>query len=424
MKNGVKIVLVAVVILLGSFLYSRGYVKKFADGMAENMSKVICRYIAPGHYYYINIDKKVVGIGESFVNTFLPAGGYVSENLAHNAGMTALEKATEEAPLPAPTEQHKSQIQPETEAQTESREGKVVLFKGIEEVPPETQKPTEAPTASKNPVAVNANSAKLITGSVYSKAQLVDYNFLMSKFYTVPNATELGPDKLRPDEFLEKNLAIEKVANEPQILIFHTHSQETFVDSIPGDTSTSIVGVGDYLATLLHDKYGYNCIHDTTVYDLVNGKLDRSEAYTYAEQNVQKILDANPGIKVVIDLHRDGVDSNTHLVTTVNGKPTAKIMFFNGLSYSRLNGDITHLPNPNRDDNLAMSLQMQLLGEAYYPGFLRRIYVNAYRYSLHMAGRSLLVEAGAQNNTVDEVKNAMEPLADILDKLLRGEKAY
>jgi stage II sporulation protein P len=118
------------------------------------------------------------------------------------------------------------------------------------------------------------------------------------------------------------------------------------------------------------------------------------------------------------------VAETTHLVTEVDGKQMAKIMFFNGLSYSRLNGDIDYLYNPYRDDNLSMSLQMQLLGEAYYPGFLRNIYVNAYRYCLHKRARSMLIEAGAQTNTVQEVKNAMEPLADLLDKFLSGEKVY
>ena len=51
----------------------------------------------------------------------------------------------------------------------------------------------------------------------------------------------------------------------------------------------------------------------------------------------------NPTIEVAIDLHRDGVAEGTHLVTEVNGKPTAKIMYFNGLSRSRTNGDIDYL---------------------------------------------------------------------------------
>lgn len=78
------------------------------------------------------------------------------------------------------------------------------------------------------------------------------------------------------------------------------------MDTVEGDTSTTIVGVGDYLTDILTNTYGYNVYHDTSVYDYVDGKLDRSKAYTYAEENVAKILEENPSIEVVIDLHRDG----------------------------------------------------------------------------------------------------------------------
>lgn len=269
--------------------------------------------------------------------------------------------------------------------------------------------------------AISTNTAK---GSVYQRADLNNNDFLRRNFYTITSITSLDDTMLRAEEFLDKNLAVTHDASTPQILIFHTHSQEAFADSTERDVNTSIVGVGNYLTQLLTEKYGYNVIHDTSVYDYIDGTLDRSKAYTYAENGVQGILDANPSIEVVIDLHRDGVAESTHLVTEQNGKEMSKIMFFNGVSYSNNIGDIGYLYNPNRDENLAMSLQMQLLGEAYYPGFLRNIYINAYRYCLHMRGKSMLIEAGAQTNTVQEEMNAMEPLADMLDKLLRGEKAY
>ena len=227
----------------------------------------------------------------------------------------------------------------------------------------------------------NIISRNTVSGAVYDKSQLTDYNFVRSHFYTVTSITDLTDSILRPAEFIEK-----------------------------------------YLTELLVNKYGYNVIHDTSVYDYVDGKLDRSKAYTYAENGIEKILADNPTIEVVIDLHRDGVADTTHLLTNIDGKDMARVMLFNGLSYSKVNGDIAYLNNPYRDDNLAMSLQMQLLGEAYYPGYLRNIYVNAYRYCLHKRGRSMLIEAGAQTNTVGEVKNAMEPLADILNKCLSGEK--
>ena len=283
----------------------------------------------------------------------------------------------------------------------------------------ESDKATGGETESEK--STNIIAADTVTGNVYDRQDLNDYNFCQ-QFYTVTSITSLTKEIFRPSEFLDKDMKITHDSSSPQILIFHTHSQEKFADSTDDD-STSILGVGDYLTELLTGK-GYNVIHDRSVYDYVDGKLDRSKAYTYAEQGIESILESNPSIEVVIDLHRDGVADTTHLVTVVDGRQMAKIMFFNGISYSNVKGNINYLYNPYRDDNLAMSLQMHLIGEAYYPGFLRRNYINAYRYCLHERAKSMLIEAGAQTNTFEEVKNAMEPLADMLDKLLTGVRAY
>ena len=283
----------------------------------------------------------------------------------------------------------------------------------------ESDKATGGETESEK--STNIIAADTVTGNVYDRQDLNDYNFCQ-QFYTVTSITSLTKEIFRPSEFLDKDMKITHDSSSPQILIFHTHSQEKFADSTDDD-STSILGVGDYLTELLTGK-GYNVIHDRSVYDYVDGKLDRSKAYTYAEQGIESILESNPSIEVVIDLHRDGVADTTHLVTEVDGRQMAKIMFFNGISYSNVKGNINYLYNPYRDDNLAMSLQMHLIGEAYYPGFLRRNYINAYRYCLYERAKSMLIEAGAQTNTFEEVKNAMEPLADMLDKLLTGVRAY
>lgn len=247
--------------------------------------------------------------------------------------------------------------------------------------------------------------------------KLRDFNYLLRNYYTVDSTTTIGAEQLNVDELLSKNMKINKQSNGPKVLIFHTHSQEAFADSKKGDTSTTIVGMGEYLTKLLNEK-GIETIHHTGVYDLINGKLDRSKAYELSEEGVRKILKKYPSIEVVIDLHRDGVPESTHLVTDVNGKQTAKIMFFNGLSRTKTNGDIAYLKNPYIQDNLAFSLQMQLKAQEMYAGFTRKIYLKGYRYSLHMMPKSLLIEAGAQTNTVQETKNAMELLANILSKVL------
>lgn len=247
--------------------------------------------------------------------------------------------------------------------------------------------------------------------------KLRDFDYLLSNFYTVDSATMIGPDQLNADDLLSRSMKIEKQGDAPKILIFHTHSQEAFIDSVEGDTDTTIVGMGKLLAERLN-ALGIPTIHHPGVYDLINGQLDRSAAYEYAEAGVRPILEEHPSIEVVIDLHRDGVGEDTHLVTEVNGKPTAQIMFFNGLSRTKDNGNIAYLPNPYIQDNLAFSLQMKLAAEQMYPGFTRRIFLRGYRYSLHMRPKSLLIEAGAQTNTVEEMRNAMELLAVTLQKVI------
>ena len=272
----------------------------------------------------------------------------------------------------------------------------------------------ESPETAQNVQPSGATSLSSVDMSI---ERLRDFDYLLSNFYTVDSSTMIGPEQLNADDLLGRSMKINKKEDGPKVLIFHTHSQEEFVDSIPGDPATSIVGIGEYLTGLLN-KRGIKTIHDTGVYDIINGQLDRSNAYENAEASVRPILEANPTIEVAIDLHRDGVAEGTHLVTEVNGKPTAKIMYFNGLSRSRTNGDIDYLYNPYIQDNLAFSLQMQLASERMYPGFARHIYLRAYRYNLHLLPKSLLIEAGAQTNTVEEMKNAMEVVADTLCEVI------
>lgn len=252
-----------------------------------------------------------------------------------------------------------------------------------------------------------------------SMERLNDFEYLVSNFYTVDSVTYINPSELNASELLGKDLRIDLSTGGSKILIYHTHSQETFADS-DNDPSTSIVGIGRYLTEILNNKYKIPTMHHEGVYDLINGKLDRSEAYEFAKPEVEQILAENPSIEVVIDLHRDGVADTTHLVTEINGKPTAQIMFFNGLSRTRVNGDLAGMANPYLQDNLAFSLQMKIAAETKYPGFARRNYLRGYKYNMDLMPRMLLIEAGAQTNTVEEMQNAMEVLADLLNSVLTG----
>lgn len=258
-----------------------------------------------------------------------------------------------------------------------------------------------------------------VAAGIFNSSDLQSYDYVLKNFYVVQGTTTLTKEKLNLEKIYNMDLTIEKNNALPQILIFHTHGQESFADSeVNGKT---IADAGEYLSEILRKQYNFNVIHLTESFDLVNGVFDRDKAYDYANERLEEVLKENPSIEVVIDLHRDGVDPDRKLVTEINGKQTAKIMLFNGISYSNSVGERTDCVNPYITENLAMTYKMYLLGKIYYPQLIRCIYIADFRYCLYHVPRSMLIEAGAQTNTYEEVYNAMEPLAHMINKELTCE---
>lgn len=252
----------------------------------------------------------------------------------------------------------------------------------------------------------------------YQWEEIREYSDLVKAFYAIDSTTTAGAELLNKEQLLYKDMRMQGGNDKPQILIYHTHSQEAFADSVPGDESTTIVGAGEKLAQILRDKYGYNVIHHQESYD----KEARDYAYSNALPEIERLLAENPSIEVVIDLHRDEMPAERRLVVDLQGRPTAQFMFFNGLSRTAKSGVIESLENPYLADNLAFSFQMQTASNEYYPGIARRIYLKAYRYNMHLRPKSLLIELGAQNNTVEEIMSATEPLAHVLHLVLVGDE--
>ncbi len=249
---------------------------------------------------------------------------------------------------------------------------------------------------------------------------------LKKNYYIVDGKTGLDPKLFNTEAFEKENLTIKLKKKKPKVLVFHTHSHEAFADSRPNTEEDTIVGVGDELCRILEEKYGINCLHVTDKFDYIDGEVSILGAYERMEPVIRDYLKKNKSIEMVIDLHRDGVADGTRLVTDIDGKSTAQVMFFNGICRIWKNGTLTEiegLENPYLKTNLALSYKMKKNADAAYPGFARKIYINAYRYSLHMKPLSTLIEMGAQTNTVEEEYNACEPLASVIaETILKKEQ--
>lgn len=262
-----------------------------------------------------------------------------------------------------------------------------------------------------------------VTAEVLEKMK--DFSFLQRNFFTVDHRTALYESDINVDEALGMDFSIEKTLKEPKILIFHTHTNEDFVDSdMSKGLEEGIVGVGKELKRILEEEYGIGVLHHTDVYDAVNGVGKREGAYERSGPAVEEILKQYPSIEVCIDMHRDGVAEEARLVAEVDGEACAQVMFVNGIC--RLNKDgevkpVSWLENNYIKENLAFSLQMQTVAGQNYPGLTRKIYLNPYRFILHYIPRSTLIEVGAQTSTKQEAKNSMKPLAKILAEVLLEE---
>ena len=254
-----------------------------------------------------------------------------------------------------------------------------------------------------------------LIGTTYTEYDFSNYYNFINQFYIVDTSTSAVKSLFDGNKLKQVDMTLEKNLEEPQILIYHTHSLEAFCDSREGVEEDTIVGVGNYLTEILTKQYGYRVLHDKTAYDLNQyGYGDRDNAYQRATLGLEEILKQYPSIEVVIDLHRD---SRALTTAIVDGKEMAQIMLFNGLCRSKA-GPYSKYTNEYLSENLALSLQMHLLGESLYPDVMRKIYLKSDQYNMHFRAHSLLVEVGTEQNTVEQAKNAMEVFADILNEVL------
>ena len=351
--------------------------------------------------------KRVIGdITQNTIFNMIPLYGYTVENIYTENDEEYIESA-------GPQEIYKdSSLETLAQAVEEENQRLVSSADKKEIISNENIEPQSADIA--DPVNTNLTRQQVV---FFDEAKLCDTEYLKKLFYTEDPTTMINDEQLNYNKLMEYDATLKQDNSKPQILIYHTHSREGYADSNPEDAATTIMGVGEYLSALLRNEYGYNVLHHLGQYDLEG----RDYAYSNAAAGLEKVLQDNPSIEVMIDLHRDAVKEGTRLVTDQNGIEMAQFMFFNGLCYTRQLGKLTSLPNPYIQENIAFSFQMKLAAEEYYPGLTRKSYLKGYRYNLQYRPKSLLIELGAQTNTLNEAMNSCIPLAQLIDMVLSGE---
>lgn len=227
--------------------------------------------------------------------------------------------------------------------------------------------------------------------------------FLSSGSVVIHNETKIN---VNMSKVMSRKVSVQLAAKKPQILIVHTHGTEGYWD---GGT---VVDIGDRLTELLIAQ-GFNVIHDRTAYDEANYK----NSYSSALAGITKTLKANPSIQVVLDIHRDSIQTSDGVVkkpvTVINGKKAAQLMFVVGTNNSGM-------PHDNWPHNLAFAVAMQKRLAEEIPELMRPINLRRERFNQHTTKGSLILEVGAYGNNYDEVLYAIELYAEQTGEVLKG----
>ena len=237
----------------------------------------------------------------------------------------------------------------------------------------------------------------------------------------VRNCTELDNDFVREQMNIPTDIKIDLSSNEPQVLIMHTHASESYLVDDSGyydnsytsrttDASQSVVAVGQRISEKLAEN-GICVIHDGTLHDYpyYNG------AYTRAEETITKILAAYPSIKVVLDIHRDGIEESdgtrVAAVTEINGREAAQVMIISAASDG-------YYYVPNYLENFRFACLLQDSMEASAPGITRPILFQYCQYNQHLTTGSLLIEIGSHGNTLEQALYTGELIGESIAKAL------
>ncbi len=241
----------------------------------------------------------------------------------------------------------------------------------------------------------------------------------------VRNCTALSNDFVARETLKDFNIPVELFGNEPQVLIMHTHTTESYeltekdyydeeYISRSSDPDNSVVAVGRAIAEELSEA-GIAVIHDGTIHD-----AQYTGAYDRSLETVEKILAEFPSIKIVLDIHRDAIEDSgdrVSAVTEINGRKAAQVMIISAADDGTYN-----MPYYLENFHFACALQQAI--ESTYPTLTRPILFQYCHYNQHTTTGSLLLEIGSHGNTVEQAVYTGELVGKALAGLFTDLTVY
>ncbi len=251
----------------------------------------------------------------------------------------------------------------------------------------------------------------------YLNQQVTDSSGIV-RLRNVTENTEINIEKLLSEEF---SLPCDD-PSQPLVLIYHTHTTESYIPADIGrfsssyptrsdDKNANMIRVGEEICAVLEAK-GISVVHDKNVYD-----EKYTGAYEKSRAGIEKILSRYPSIIITLDIHRDAIyyDDTTRIspVTEINGKKAAQMMIIAGAE----GGNVTSFPT--WQTNLSFALNLFKSVNTDYDNLMKPIYFCNRLYNMDVTPYSLLIEVGTDVNTLEQACLSARLLGSSLAKLIK-----
>ena len=218
------------------------------------------------------------------------------------------------------------------------------------------------------------------------------------------------------ESLLAQPLDWDLFGEEPTVLILHTHTTESYTRQGEDYKETSawrtlneeynMVSIGSLVAKILEDQ-GIGVVQEKTFHDYPS----YSGSYIRSRQTVREALKEYPGIRLVLDLHRDAAGEGANQMRTrakVDGEDSAQLMVVIGTNHDAY------------EENLSLGLKLHVQLENQSPGIMRPLQLRSQRFNQDLSPGTLLIEVGAAGNNHKEAKLAATQLAKAIVALAKG----
>lgn len=233
-----------------------------------------------------------------------------------------------------------------------------------------------------------------------------------------PEKTQVVYQEEEPKEtgYIKNPVTEKNTEKTPRVYIYNSHQGENYsMKTLEPYNITPSVMMASYLLREHLNKAGIpTIVEETNINEYMKTKgWNHARSYDASREFVANTLKKYPDLELIIDLHRDALPHDTSTIT-IGEKNYAKVLFIIGLN------------NKAYESNLSLATTISDKINGKFPKLSRGIMkkqgatVNG-RYNQDLNPNMILMEVGANENTIDEVQNTIEAIANIITEKLNGQ---